>query len=276
MLDAFRNPKLAAAVYASQGEERPVLEVGSSMDIGDYPGGQVGPVYLFTNAEEVDLYRNDAFVGTLKPKSFVGLPHEPILLEDTVGELLETQEGYKPKKAAAVRKAIRAMAQYGPGGLPLKEKLRIAWIMFRYRLKYEEGVRLYGKYVGGWGGAMSAWRFEGKQNGAVVSRVEKRPSAKLHLEVLASKTVLQEGGGYDMAALRIRVKDDAGNVAPYAQLPVLVQTEGPLALAGPALVTAEGGMTGLYVRTAGTAGAAKVILSAPGGERVAVDFVINA
>ena len=36
VLDAFRNPKTAAALYASQGEERPVLEIGSPMDIGDY------------------------------------------------------------------------------------------------------------------------------------------------------------------------------------------------------------------------------------------------
>lgn len=37
VMDAFRNPKLAAALYASQGEGRDVLEIGSSMDIGDYP-----------------------------------------------------------------------------------------------------------------------------------------------------------------------------------------------------------------------------------------------
>ncbi len=276
VLDAFRNPKLAAAVYAAQGEERPVLEIGSSMDIGDYPGGQVGPVYLFTNADEVDLYRNDAFVGTIVPKPLTGLKHEPILLEDTVGELLESQEGYKPKKAAAVRKAISAMAKYGPGGLPLKEKLRVAWIMFRYRLKYAEGVRLYGKYVGGWGGAMSSWRFEGKKDGEVVSRVEKRPGQKLHLEVLPSKTELTEGDGYDMAALRILVKDDAGNIAPYAQLPILAGTEGPLTLACPPLVTAEGGMSGLYVRTAGAPGTAKVTLSAPGTDPVTVEFTIRA
>ncbi|MEI3100655.1 MAG: glycoside hydrolase family 2 TIM barrel-domain containing protein [Oscillospiraceae bacterium] len=36
VLDSFRNPKLAAAVYSSQGEE-PVLELGCPMDIGDYP-----------------------------------------------------------------------------------------------------------------------------------------------------------------------------------------------------------------------------------------------
>ena len=275
VLDAFRNPKLAAAVYAAQGEDTPVLEVGSSMDIGDYPGGQIGPVYLFTNADEVDLYRNDAYVGSLKPKALTGLPHEPVLLEDTVGQLLETQEGFKPGKAAAVRKALGAMAHYGPAGLPFKEKLRLGWIMFRYRLKYEDGVRLYGKYVGGWGGAMSSWRFEGKKDGEVVSRVEKRPGHKLHLEARASKVVLREGDGYDMAAMRIRVLDDAGNVASYAQLPIEISPEGPLVLAGPALITAEGGMSGTYVKTTGEKGKALLRLSSPGLETVTVEFIIS-
>ncbi len=44
VMDMFRNPKLAAAVYASQSDESPVLAVGSSMDIGDYPAGNIGRV----------------------------------------------------------------------------------------------------------------------------------------------------------------------------------------------------------------------------------------
>ena len=275
VLDAFRNPKLAAAVYAAQGEENPVLELGSSMDIGDYPGGQLGSVYLFTNAEEVDLYRNDAYVGTLKPKAMTGLAHEPILLEDTVGQLLESQEGYKPRKAAAVRKALGAMAQHGIAGLPLKEKLRLAWVMFRYRLKHAEGVRLYGKYIGGWGGAMNSWRFEGKKEGAVVSRLEKRPGSHLHLEARLSKVVLREGEGYDMAALRIQVQDEAGNVAPYAQLPIAISLEGPLALAGHSLITAEGGMTGTYVKTVGETGRGRVTLSSPDLEPVTLELIVS-
>ena len=47
VLDSFRNPKLAAAVYASQGDADPVLAVSSSMDIGDHPAGQLGTAYGF-------------------------------------------------------------------------------------------------------------------------------------------------------------------------------------------------------------------------------------
>ena len=275
VLDAFRNPKLAAAVYASQGEGQAVLALGSSMDIGDYPGGQVGPVYLFTNADEVDVYRNDAYVTTLRARPLFGLENEPILLEETVGELLETQEGFKPKKAAAIRSALGAMAKYGPGSLPRKEKLKLAWIMLRHRVKYSEGVRLYGKYIGGWGGAMSAWRFEGKRGGAVVSRVERRPCQALHLEALASKAVLQEGESYDMAAVRIRILDEAGNIASYGQLPVQAVAEGPIQIAGPSLMTAEGGMTGLYLKTTGERGPARLTLTSPGLESLSLDFIVS-
>ena len=52
VLDSFRNPKLAAAVYASQGDADPVLTVSSSMDIGDNPAGQLGTAYVFSNAQQ--------------------------------------------------------------------------------------------------------------------------------------------------------------------------------------------------------------------------------
>ena len=174
-----------------------------------------------------------------------------------------------------MRKALGAMAQHGIAGLPLKEKLRLAWVMFRYRLKHAEGVRLYGKYIGGWGGAMNSWRFEGKKEGAVVSRLEKRPGSRLHLEARLSKVVLREGEGYDMAALRIQVQDEAGNVAPYAQLPIAISLEGPLALAGPSLITAEGGMTGTYVKTIGETGRGRVTLSSPDLEPVTLELIVS-
>ena len=274
VMDSFRNPKLAAAVYASQGEA-PVLEVGSSMDIGDYPGGQIGSFYLFTNADEVDIYRNDAFVGTVKPKELFGLPHEPILVDDTVGELLETEEGFTGGKAKQVRKALNAMAKYGANAIPFKEKMRLGWCMFRYRLSFAEGVRLYGKYVGGWGGAMSRWQFEGKKDGVVVSRVEKGPSHQLHISARPSKRVLEEGDGYDMAAVRIRLEDALGNQAVYGQLPIEASVSGALTIAGPSLMTAEGGSTGLYLKTTGEKGEAQLTLSAPGLAPVQLSFLVK-
>lgn len=46
VMDMFRNPKLAAAVYTCQQEKEPVLEISSSMDIGEHPGCNCGTIWI--------------------------------------------------------------------------------------------------------------------------------------------------------------------------------------------------------------------------------------
>ena len=263
VLDAFRNPKLAAALYASQGEAFPVLELGSSMDIGDYPGGQIGHPWLFTNADEVRLYKNDHYVTTFRAKNWKGLPHGPMEVDDTIGALLESQEGFPKEKAALVHDCLLAAGTYGTNHLPLPWKLKFAWCMARWKLDMGQAAALYGKYVGNWGGEATVWRFEAIRDGKVALTRLFCPSRKLHLEVRPSAAVLHAGGdSYDMAAVRIRILDENGCAAPYAQLPVILKAEGALELVGPAVVTAEGGMTGCYLRTKGETGEASLTVDA--------------
>ena len=275
VLDAFRNPKLAAAVYASQGEERPVLAVGSSMDIGDYPGGQIGDIAVFTNADVVSLYKNGRFVTTLRPGDWKGLPHGPMVLDDTVGCLLETQEGFDQKKADLLRECLLAIQKKGLAGMTPADLARMGYAMVKYGLKYEDAYALYGKYIGNWGGEATQWRLDGEKNGEVVASVTCCPSAKLHLEATPSHTELTEGDTYDMAAVRIRILDEFGNVAPYAQLPVKFTLEGPAELVGPDTAAAEGGMTGTYVRTTGQSGEATLTITTAQTEPMVIPLVIR-
>ncbi|MBR5740110.1 MAG: glycoside hydrolase family 2 protein, partial [Firmicutes bacterium] len=117
VMDTFRNPKLAAAVYSSQQDEEPVLEIGSSMDIGDYPASHIAPVFAFTNCDEVRLYKNDDLVSVFRPKSNGGMAHPPILINDFIGDLLETKEGFPKEQADAVRKSLLAASEYGISAL---------------------------------------------------------------------------------------------------------------------------------------------------------------
>lgn len=57
VMDMFRNPKLATNIYACEQEQTPVLEITSSMDIGEHPGCNRGNIYILSNADSVKMYK---------------------------------------------------------------------------------------------------------------------------------------------------------------------------------------------------------------------------
>ena len=274
VLDTFRNPKLAAAVYASQGGNV-TLEVSSAMDVGDYNGGQLPDFYVFSNADEVRLYKNGTFVTKLQRLDWLGLENPPFLVNDTIGDLLRSQEGFPEEKAELLRKCLLAARKKGLAGMAVKDKLMMAAAMVKYGVKMEDAVALYGKYVNNWGDEATEWRFDGLKNGEVVASVIRRPNTKLHLDVKVSHTELREGNTYDMAAVRIRILDEFGNLVPYAQLPVKLCLTGAAELVGPDVVTAEGGMCGTYVRTIGQPGKAVLTVTTDQTEPVMVEFTVE-
>ena len=274
VMDAYRNPKLAASAYAAQGDGGWVLDVGSSMDIGDYPGGETGEIYAFTNAECVELYKNDAYVATFAAKGWKGLKHGPVLIDDKIGDLLRSQEGFEPLKAKFMHDLLLSAEKNGLANLPAADRLKMGAAMLRYGLTMEDAVALYGKYVGNWGGEATRWRFDAKAGGRVVASVTRAPGAHLRLECTPSTLRLREGDRYDMAAVRVRVVDEYGNPAPYAQLPLHFSVSGAAELAVPADTAAEGGMSGCYVRTNGRAGKAVLTVSSPQTASAEIEFEV--
>ena len=258
VMDGFRNPKLAAYTYASQRDDTNVLEVGSSMDIGDYPGGNVSEVYVFTNADHVKLYKNGQFVAVLDKTPFKALPHGPILVDDTIGELLKTNEGFEGEKNDTIHDLLLSAKKYGIDDMPLKDKLKLGLAVKKYSLDFETLKDLYNRYVGNWGGEVTVWRFDAIRNGEIVASKTLSPNAKLHLEVKVSSETLKEGDTYDMAAVRVRILDANGNIAPFAQYPCRFEVEGPLELVSPQITALEGGMTGAYLKTTGEQGNGKI------------------
>lgn len=275
VMDMFRNPKLAASVYASQQDKEPVLEIGTSMDIGDYPAGQIGAVYAFTNADYVELYKNEDFVARFKQKGFEGLPHGPIEIDDFIGELLVTKEHFSQEKAELIRDCLGAAGKYGLANLPASYKAKLAYAMMRYHLKFEDGVALYGKYVGNWGGEAVKWRFDAIKNNQVIKSVTKVPNCDLHLEVTSSKQTLEEGEVYDMALVRIVAKDANNNIVPYAQLPISFEAEGPIEVIGQKISTLEGGMSGTLIKTIGKVGTGTLTIKCEQLEPVKIVFVVK-
>ena len=260
--DMFRNSKLAASVYASQQEDTTVLEISSSMDIGEHPATNLGNVYIFTNADSVKMYKNDHFIKEYKTSdsAFDGIPHGPILVDDFIGDMLETQEGFGKKQSEMLAGGLNYLAIHGYQNFPP----HIIWIMIKavvlYKMKVMDIVNLYTKYIGNWGETATSYRFEAIKNGQVVKTVVKEPMKKPSLETRVSHTKLHEGNTYDVAAIRIRAIDENENLLPYYQEPVIVHVDGPIELIGEEVLSLKGGMGGIYVKTTGEKGRAKVVL----------------
>ena len=275
VMDMFRNPKLAAAVYASQQETTPVLEISSSMDIGEHPAGALGTVAVFTNADQIRLYRNDLLVGSFSPSAdYAGLAHPPVLIEDTVSGLLERQEGMSPRTASMVREVLLATAMYG-SALPLPVLLKAAYLMGIKGFTREQGVDLYNRYVASWGGQVVRWRFEAVKNGQVVASTVRCPGETLALEVHADTDTLTDGPSWDMATVRIRAVDEYGAVRTWCSRSLSLRTEGTVELIGPASVPLSGGMAGCYLRTRGEAGTGQLTIEMEGAAPVTLSFQVS-
>jgi beta-galactosidase len=279
ILDMFRNPKLAAVVYESQKDasQGVVLEISSNMDIGEHPACYLGSVYAFTNADAVRMYKNGGFIAEFSAKDspFSSLEHGPILIDDFIGNQLVEKEGYPPKKAAMIKKLLQAAVKYGFQSLPFSAKLLAARLILFHGMKYEDGVELYGKYIGNWGGYVTSYRFDAVVDGKVVKSVTKTPSERLRLKVQCSQQALKERSSYDVAAFRLSMRDQNNNLLSFYQEPVQITLEGPAEIIGPSVISLKGGMGGSFIRTTGEAGTVTVKFSGRDFEEVTVPLEVT-
>lgn len=277
VLDMFRNPKLAAAVYASQGS-RPMLEISSSMDIGEHPACIKGDIWAFTNADSLRVYKNGRFIKEYFPReshAFKHLPCSPILIDDFIGDSLTNGEKLKPRQAKLLTEALNYIARHGYGNLPPRILWKAAQCIVLYGMKYNDIVDFYTKYAGDWGGTSTVYRFDAIKNGEVVKSVTKAPMTKAGLKVEAYKNDLTEEESYDVTALRIYAVDENGNLLHFAASPVKISVEGPISLIGPDMVSLSGGMTGAYVKSVGKTGDATVKISSPSYGEITVNLTVR-
>lgn len=276
VLDMYRNPKLAAAVYAAQREE-PFLEVSSSFDIGEQPASNRGRVLAFTNADEVRMYKDGRFIRayTHADSPYKNMPNPPIEIDDFIGDQIAEGEDFAPQQARLVTDILNYAARFGMNRLPPQIMAKAGLLMARYHMSMDDAYQLYGKYVSNWGAQAMEFRFEAYRNGELVETVTRAAATERHLRVTVSHTVLVEGATYDVAAIRLAAVDQNGGVLHFAQEPVTLSAKGPIEIIGPKTAMLRGGLGGTYVRTTGKTGKATLTLSLDGAEPVKIEFTIG-
>ena len=277
VMDMFRNPKLAANIYACEQEQTPVLEITSSMDIGEHPGCNRGNIYILSNADSVKMYKNDRFIKEYLPgmSPYKHLKHGPILIDDFIGDSLAQNERFRPKHAKEITDAMNLVARGSLNHIPKRLYLTALKLLLIYHIDFAEVTRLYTKYIGDWGGTATIYRFDAIKDGKVVKSVTKEPVREIRLEAEADHTILTEQHTYDVALVRIRAVDDHGNVLPFYQEPVRLITEGDISIIGPDTIALQGGMGGTYVKSTGRSGRGALLLQSQTAGEIRIPFQIK-
>ena len=277
VMDMFRNPKLAASIYACEQEQTPVLEITSSMDIGEHPGCNRGNIYILSNADSVKMYKNDRFIKEYLPgmSPYKHLKHGPILIDDFIGDSFAQNERFRPKHAKEITDAMNLVARGSLNHIPKRLYLTALKLLLIYHIDFAEVTRLYTKYIGDWGGTATVYRFDAIKDGKVVKSVTKEPVREIRLEAEADHTILTEQHSYDVALVRIRAVDDHGNVLPFYQEPVRLIAEGDISIIGPDTIALQGGMGGTYVKSTGRSGRGALLLQSLTAGEIRIPFQIK-
>ena len=249
VMDMFRNPKPAAAVYSSQREDVPVLELSGSLDKGDWPASELKEVWAFTNADSVRLYRDGVFIREFFPdrERFPHLPHPPVCIDDFCGPELTEQEGLKGEAAELLHLLWAAERRGEDTGVLLRSLKR------KYGVTAQRAEELKNRYYGPRSGGPT-YRFEAVKKGLVTSRAVKEPVHAISLRLVPDRTVLREEGMWDSLEVRILAEDQNGNRLPYASDALQLETEGPVEILGPRCIPLRGGAAGVWLRSTGEKG----------------------
>lgn len=261
--DMFRVPKLGAAIYRSQQEDEPFLEISSSMDIGEHPGGIIGKVWVFTNCDYVKIYKSGKYTSTIYPADspFKNLPHPPMIAEDFFGDVLTETENLDPKAVKFLKPALVA-AQRDQIKMPPQNWLKVGAGMVVGKISFSKMFDLVTKYIGGWGDKQVSYTFEGYKNGKLVKTVVKSAVTELHLSAAADSYTLKQGDTYDATRIELTALDQNGNRAPFADIPCKISVKGPAEIIGPKEFSLIGGDRAFWIRTTGETGDITVTIDA--------------
>lgn len=250
VLDMFRIPKLASYVYASQQKHNPVLSISSQMNIGDYPAGELNEVFAFTNCDYIKLYKNNEYIKTFYPEKnkYPNMPNPPIIIDDFIGELIEKNEHFSPKDSEICKNILRAIGKYG-SQLPLTYKLKVLRLLKKYNLTFDQGVKLFFKYVGGWGTKKVSYRFDGYIDDTKVKTVIKENHDEFRYVIEYNRKVLKVEDTYDALRVVIKKVNQHNEIIPYSFDPISIKTEGSIDIIGPNLIHLQGGVAAFYVKT---------------------------
>jgi beta-galactosidase len=275
VMDMFRIPKAAAGVYKSQDDEYIFLEVVNSLQIGDREASETKEAIILTNVDSIKFYINEEYVGEFFPsEEYKHLPHPPILIDDFIGSMIHENEEFTDKDADIVKDILLTIMRTG-SKLPLLKKIKMRIIQFKYKQSNDQVLKMYDKYVGKWGLESLEYKFEGIKDQLVVITKTVGTSHSNDLYIESDHFTIKETSTYETTRIIIKHLDQNLRPLLYSNEAINISIEGPLKVIGPSNLALVGGSIGLYVKTIGKKGTAKVTISSNNFEDKIIEIEVK-
>ena len=256
VLDMFRNPKIAAYPYQSNQKDIPYLEISTNFNIGDYPKGFIDDVLIFSNCDQISVYRNDEFLGNLsKDMNYPHLPFPPFKM-DWFGDILITKEGFSQELSDIIKRIYRDVVTYGEDKLPYETKQ-----LLTHPDIVKTAYQMYGKYVANWGTKHVTYTFKGYMNEQQVIEIKRGNDYQQEFLVYADSQELMIGDTYDVTRITIEAINENGMRLPYSSEVFKIETDDLLEIIGPSNISLIGGIRSFWVKTKQKTGTSYLTIS---------------
>lgn len=259
--DMFRIPKAAAAVYACRRDpaEDPYLEALSLFAKGERDAARLLPIYVFTNCDEVVLYRGGQRIGAFAPdrRSYPRVDRPPVVIRDLMGERL-VAAGFSPSDAGRFSALAGKVLEGGMESLSPLDLLRFGLLLAKTGRKPRDAEALVMEYGLGWGRRDENFELAGLLGGVEVVRRTYGPDAVASRLAMAADDGELAAGDWDATRVLLRLEDQYGNPCPFAPEVVELSVDGPGSVIGPTRLSLIGGYAAFWLRSSGEAGTLRV------------------
>lgn len=249
LCDIYRNLKDAGYAYQSQNCQKAMLHVCNIPVSGDNDEANNKPFVVFTNCDSVKMFKNGKFIKEFFPdrKNYPSLLHPPVFIDDFIGNSFS--EGMSDKDSAVITKALNYIARVGYSHIKYSKLIPALLVLKKHHLPIQTAFDWYYKYVSGWGEMVNSYLLIGQIDGKDVIDQRLEPATSFHYEIKANKTKLINEETYDVSLVSITFVDQNRLQQHYSFKPISVETEGPIEVIGPKMLSLVGGDISIYVRS---------------------------
>ena len=176
------------------------------------------------------------------------MTHPPVIIDDFIGETLKNNEEMTTNDAEMTKRILKAVAVYG-NHLPLRHKLQILYLLKKYKMTYDDGVKMFYKYLSGWGTKTVGYKFDGYLNNELKISIIKENNTEFYYKVESKRDVLKIEDTYDVERFVISKVNQHQELIPYAFDSIKIEVTDQLELIGPNQISLIGGAVGFWVKT---------------------------